>query len=355
MQVNGVTLPDIPDGMLAQYPYALITTRINTEASSDYGEPGTVREYRLFATKLEILFLPAEIARPLGAQGFEMLASFGAGVEYNYVPGDAGWTLFQEKSSPAYKLWGDDYIDNTDDFVAWANHDIFEAKSVNLNTGAYTTGVIYFPDSENDDRLSIARNMLIHFATQARRLSGSREALKPEQMLEKYKGVMDIGKLYQGTIEEASHDTVLLLKDGLFEECRSLTTVSFPAVRQVSENAFYMCIALTSVYLPVAQYLYAYAFMGCSALKKLDLPAVTSIQTGAFANCTGLEALILRSGTVCTLGANAFSNSAIASGTGYIYVPSTLVNSYKTATNWYAHANQIRAIEDYPEICGTTA
>ena len=39
-------------------------------------------------------------------------------------------------------------------------------------------------------------------------------------------------------------------------------------------------------------------------------------------------------------------------GTGYVYVPASLIETYKTATNWSAFANQFRAIEDYPEICG---
>ena len=44
--------------------------------------------------------------------------------------------------------------------------------------------------------------------------------------------------------------------------------------------------------------------------------------------------------------------TVIASGTGYVYVPSALVNSYKSATNWSTYADQIRAIEDYPDITG---
>ena len=34
------------------------------------------------------------------------------------------------------------------------------------------------------------------------------------------------------------------------------------------------------------------------------------------------------------------------------YVPSTLVDSYKSATNWSIYEARIRAIEDYPDICG---
>lgn len=61
--------------------------------------------------------------------------------------------------------------------------------------------------------------------------------------------------------------------------------------------------------------------------------------------------MILRSPTMCTIvHTNAFTGTPIASGTGYIYVPSALVDTYKT--KWSAFANQIRAIEDYPEICG---
>ena len=100
-----------------------------------------------------------------------------------------------------------------------------------------------------------------------------------------------------------------------------------------------------------------YAFYGCSNLTRLDFGAVTSVGEYAFANCTGLTALILRNTSgVCTLAnKNAFQGSSIASGTGYIYVPSALVNSYKSATNWSNYAAQVRAIEDYPEITGGDA
>lgn len=40
---------------------------------------------------------------------------------------------------------------------------------------------------------------------------------------------------------------------------------------------------------------------------------------------------------------------------GYIYVPAALIDEYKTATNWATFADQFRAIEDYPDICGEAA
>ena len=96
-----------------------------------------------------------------------------------------------------------------------------------------------------------------------------------------------------------------------------------------------------------------YAFYGCSALTAADFPMVTSIGGRAFYGCSHLTNLILRSSTMCNLpSTNAFTNTPIASGTGYIYVPRALVDSYKAASNWSTFANQFRAIEDYPDICG---
>lgn len=44
-----------------------------------------------------------------------------------------------------------------------------------------------------------------------------------------------------------------------------------------------------------------------------------------------------------------FTNTLIASGTGFIYVPDALVESYKTATNWSTYADQILPLSEYVE------
>jgi hypothetical protein len=70
-----------------------------------------------------------------------------------------------------------------------------------------------------------------------------------------------------------------------------------------------------------------------------------------FNGCSVLDTLILGHSAVCPLAATtAFNNTPIAKGTGYVYVPKDLVDAYKTAENWSTFANQIRAIEDYPEV-----
>ena len=98
-----------------------------------------------------------------------------------------------------------------------------------------------------------------------------------------------------------------------------------------------------------------YAFAGRSNLTSADFPAATSIGEFAFSGPSNLTSLILRVTTqVCTLSnTNAFINTPIKSGTGYIYVPAALIDSYKTATNWTTYANQFRALESYT-VDGTT-
>lgn len=64
-----------------------------------------------------------------------------------------------------------------------------------------------------------------------------------------------------------------------------------------------------------------------------------AIAANAFANCYKLQTLILRkSDTICTLAnVSAFNNTPIRgynSLTGTIYVPSALISTYQTATNW---------------------
>ena len=45
----------------------------------------------------------------------------------------------------------------------------------------------------------------------------------------------------------------------------------------------------------------------------------------------------------------ALRGSKIASGTGYIYVPDNLVDSYKADSNWAALSAKIKGISEYSE------
>ena len=130
-------------------------------------------------------------------------------------------------------------------------------------------------------------------------------------------------------------------------------TVENDRVATVGAYAFYNVQKITAVTFQNATTIGDYAFKSCSELAYVDLPAATSIGQQAFYGNSKMVTLILRADNVCTLNnTNAFASSAVASGTGYIYVPSALVDTYKAAANWSTHASRIRAIEDYPDICG---
>lgn len=83
------------------------------------------------------------------------------------------------------------------------------------------------------------------------------------------------------------------------------------------------------------------AFNMCSALTSVDFPNATSIGDFAFNNCSNLKTIYLRSKTMCTclgdLGFGPFSSLTI-------YVPNSLIDSYKTADNWSKYASYFKSI-----------
>ena len=134
----------------------------------------------------------------------------------------------------------------------------------------------------------------------------------------------------------------------VFRNCTNLLSVDLPELAGTSGGSLFVyCSNLTSVNMPKVTTLDSYIFQYCTALKKLDLGNLTTIKAGAFSG-SGLETLIIRiTGTsITTLSStNAFTGTPIEAGTGYIYVPSALIDKFKTATNWSTYANQFKTIE----------
>ena len=106
------------------------------------------------------------------------------------------------------------------------------------------------------------------------------------------------------------------------------------------------CTSLTTVDLPKCATINGHTFRSCTSLTTVNLPKCTSIGEYAFSNCTNLTTVIFGADQVVHIGNGIFTNSFIANGTGYIYVPDNLVDSYKTATNWSSYANQIKPISE---------
>lgn len=123
-------------------------------------------------------------------------------------------------------------------------------------------------------------------------------------------------------------------------------------VTLVGEYALSNC-KVESVAFPNATRINLGAFQNCTSLKRAEfgnLGTDTGIYGNAFKTCTSLEKVIIRGTDVCRLaGTNAFAESSIDSGTGYVYVPDNLVEDYKTASNWATYASQIKPISELGE------
>ena len=133
-----------------------------------------------------------------------------------------------------------------------------------------------------------------------------------------------------------------------FQSCPNLALTSLPeGVTSIEAYAFNGCsnLALTSLPEGVTS-IGAYAFYRCFNIPRMRYPkSLSSIPTGLFSGCR-LAALILPHESVVALADKTGVGAVNTAGT-YIYVPSSLVDSYKTATNWTTYASQFRSLEDY--------
>lgn len=127
-----------------------------------------------------------------------------------------------------------------------------------------------------------------------------------------------------------------------FCACVSLKNVSFPAVTIIGQNAFNICKNLEKVYFPSALKIRGSAFYSCTALTTVSFPSATNISANAFTKAYMLISLYLMGSSLVNLAANtAFNSTPIGGYTtstggvyGSIFVPSSLYETYISATNW---------------------
>lgn len=150
--------------------------------------------------------------------------------------------------------------------------------------------------------------------------------------------------------------------DSAFYSCSALTTIDIPNATSIGVSAFGNCHALTTVDLLNATSIGYSAFSGCSGLITIDLPNATSIDNAAFQDCSALTSvdfsnvasigayafqrdyalrtIFLHSKTMCTCVGDPWVNSSVT-----IYVPKSLIDSYKAATYWSKYSSQFKTIE----------
>lgn len=137
-----------------------------------------------------------------------------------------------------------------------------------------------------------------------------------------------------------------------FNYCVNLTAISFPVCVNFGSGAFYGCCNLTTVLFPECEYISTYTFANCSNLTAVSLSKCISINNFAFMYCKKLSSLTLGASTVCSLPYSlAFydtpfrGDNSYFSGTPYIYVPASLIDAYKSATNWAYYSSYFSTIE----------
>lgn len=154
----------------------------------------------------------------------------------------------------------------------------------------------------------------------------------------------------------------------------SLKEISLPNVTEMGHYVLWRCVNLTSLNFPKLTKLPISALRACLKLSSVYSPKLTLIRTEALGDCYSLKKVIItQTDSVCTLeNINAFENCSHIHGIshstynpnglkdGFIFVPPSLVDNYRSATNWSTISSQIVSNEyaemtaNYSKISGET-
>lgn len=105
---------------------------------------------------------------------------------------------------------------------------------------------------------------------------------------------------------------------------------------------------IKKVVLPQCSIVNTLAFAYCDNLEEIKMLKCNNIDNYAFMSCYSLSALYLLNSNVCSMGTAIFMSTPIllSSYLGYygsIYVPESLVNTYKNNVQWSYYADRIAA------------
>lgn len=185
--------------------------------------------------------------------------------------------------------------------------------------------------------------------------TGKKDLILPKDMAGEIEGIKAedtnlVNSVIGKTVKEIYIDTSI--GDYAFYNCKYVKPTFGDKCASIGSSAFGNCESITEINTNRVIEISSYAFSVTKNLTKADCPNLLSIHGYAF-NSSGLQTIIIRSNSVCVLkNTNAFYSTPIKDGTGYIYVPKSLIDDYKVAYNWSEYADQFRAIEDYPDITG---
>lgn len=131
----------------------------------------------------------------------------------------------------------------------------------------------------------------------------------------------DIGDL---TDVNVSENCITKIGFGAFSGATQLSGLTLNSrIIQVAQNAFNSCSSLTGIILP---------------------NTIRDIGKQAFYNCTHLRTITIMATNPPSLGTDALKRTLAITTSGSIYVPSSAVNTYKSASGWSNYSDNIRAI-----------
>ena len=150
-----------------------------------------------------------------------------------------------------------------------------------------------------------------------------------------YNGFRDCTKLTSVNLPACT-----TLETYAFAFCSALTSIDFPNCTKTSMEVFKACKKLQTVNLPVCSSIGDSTFLYCSALQTVNLPVCLSINFSAFYSCNLLNTIYLSQVNKVTYLNNSrvFSNCPALTS---IYVPMSLVDAFKSATNWTYFSDKI--------------
>ena len=174
------------------------------------------------------------------------------------------------------------------------------------------------------------------------------------------------------TLTNYYNDRITFIGDRVFQNYSTPLSINCPNVKQIGINCFYGSTGLIEFKMQSLVTFGANALYQCSNLKVLNLPNVETIPASScryctslevvyaskiknvasavFGDCTNLTTFILGGTSVVKLETiNAFVRTPIESGTGFVYVLDTLLESYRVATNWSTIADQIKPYSELPQ------
>lgn len=156
---------------------------------------------------------------------------------------------------------------------------------------------------------------------------------------------------YCSSLASFSASTLITIRNSVFQDCKGMSIFDCPNVEAMGNFCFANCSKLQSIYLPKVSGILFATFSYCSEMSTAYLGKVSTFMASVFYGCRKLVSLYLP-GSFCALSSsNAFYSTPIAGYTastggiyGSVFVPASLVDTYKTADIWSLFADRITAI-----------